>query len=98
ADSTTREAVLIDPVFEQFARDTALVRELDLALRSTLETHVHADHVTAAWLFHERLGSEMVVPAAAGVEGADRLVGEGDVLTFGDEALWVLSTPGHTGG
>ncbi|HEY7374074.1 MAG TPA: MBL fold metallo-hydrolase [Polyangia bacterium] len=98
ADPATREAVLIDPVFEQFARDAALVRELRLALRYTLETHVHADHVTAAWLFHERLGSAIVVSAAAGVEGADRLVGEGDVVTFGGQALSVLSTPGHTGG
>jgi glyoxylase-like metal-dependent hydrolase (beta-lactamase superfamily II) len=53
ADAATRDAVLIDPVFELFARDAALVRELDLALRFTLETHVHADHVTGAWLLRE---------------------------------------------
>jgi glyoxylase-like metal-dependent hydrolase (beta-lactamase superfamily II) len=70
ADAVTGDAVLIDPVFEQFARDAALVRELGLTLRHTLETHVHADHVTAAWLFRERLGSSIVVPADAGAEGA----------------------------
>src|SRR5262245_41914094 len=98
ADAATRDAVLIDPVFEQFARDAALVRELGLTLRCTLETHVHADHVTAAWLFHDRLGSAIVVSADSGAEGADRLVREGDVVTFGGETLSVLSTPGHTGG
>jgi len=98
ADTVTRDAVLIDPVFEQFARDAALVRELGLTLRHTLETHVHADHVTAAWLFREQLGSTIVVSADAGVEGADRLVREGDVVTFGGETLSVLATPGHTGG
>jgi sulfur dioxygenase len=98
ADAATRDAVLIDPVFEQYARDAALVRELGLTLRCTLETHVHADHVTAAWLFHDRLGSAIVVSAAAGVEGADRLVRDGDVIAFGDETLSVLSTPGHTNG
>jgi glyoxylase-like metal-dependent hydrolase (beta-lactamase superfamily II) len=83
ADAATRDALLIDPVFEQYPRDAALVRELGLTLRHTLETHVHADHVTAAWLFHERLGSAIVVPADAGVDGADRLVGEGEVVAFG---------------
>jgi len=48
ADS--REAILIDPVFEQHQRDAALIRELGLTVRYVLDTHVHADHVTAAWL------------------------------------------------
>jgi glyoxylase-like metal-dependent hydrolase (beta-lactamase superfamily II)/rhodanese-related sulfurtransferase len=97
-DPATRDAVLIDPVFEQFARDAALVRELGLTLRHTLETHVHADHVTAAWLFRAELGSTIVVPRAGGAQGADRLVEEGDVVAFGGESLSVLATPGHTGG
>ena len=41
------EAILIDPVFDQAARDAALVRELGLRLVATVETHVHADHVSA---------------------------------------------------
>ena len=48
ADDESREAVLIDPVYEQARRDTALIREMGLTLRCTVETHVHADHVTAA--------------------------------------------------
>src|SRR4029077_16912144 len=83
AEAATRDAVLIDPVFEQYARDAALVRELGVTLRATLETHVHADHVTAAWLFHERLGSAIVVSADGGADGADRLVRDGDVVAFG---------------
>ena len=98
ADENTGEAVLVDPVFEQFQRDVALIRELGLTLRCTLETHVHADHVTAAWLFRERLGSQIVISAAAGAEGADRTVGEGDTVGFGSHALSVLATPGHTAG
>src|SRR4051812_49186398 len=98
ADPATRDAVLIDPVFEQYARDAALVRELGLRLGCTVETHVHADHVTAAWLFRERLGSAIVVPADGGAEGADRLVRDGEVVVFGGETLSVLATPGHTAG
>jgi glyoxylase-like metal-dependent hydrolase (beta-lactamase superfamily II) len=38
----TRDAVVIDPVFEQHSRDTALIRELGLNVRYALDTHVHA--------------------------------------------------------
>src|SRR5438045_8587036 len=71
ADPATREAVLIDPVFEQARRDAALVQELGLKLRCTLETHVHADHVTAASLLKQKLGSRIAISAASGAEGAD---------------------------
>ncbi len=98
ADEATREAVLIDPVFEQFTRDVALLRELDLKLRYTLETHVHADHVTAASLFKAAMKSEIVVSRRAGVDGADLLVDEGDEVRFGAHRLRVHATPGHTNG
>jgi len=96
ADERTREAVLVDPVFEMYQRDAALLRELSLRLLATLETHVHADHVTAAWLFREGFQSRIGAPADSGVEGADRLVKEGDAVSFGSHALRVLATPGHT--
>ncbi|MCC6999520.1 MAG: MBL fold metallo-hydrolase [Deltaproteobacteria bacterium] len=98
ASRDTREAVLIDPVFEQFARDAALLAELELRLVYTLETHVHADHVTSAWLCKQRLGSRIGVAAAAGATGADLEVRPGDVIRFGAEALEVRATPGHTNG
>jgi glyoxylase-like metal-dependent hydrolase (beta-lactamase superfamily II)/rhodanese-related sulfurtransferase len=92
------EAVLIDPVFEQAARDAALLRELGLRLAWTLETHVHADHVTAAWLLHQRCGSRIALAAASGAEGADRLLAHGDSIRFGQRHLQVRATPGHTPG
>jgi sulfur dioxygenase len=98
ADEKTKRAVLVDTVFEQFPRDSALLRELGLELVATLETHVHADHVTAAWLFREAFGSDIVVAKVAGVEGATRHVSDGDEIRFGNEALRVMSTPGHTDG
>jgi sulfur dioxygenase len=98
ADSDSREAVLIDPVFEQMRRDAALIGELGLALRATLDTHVHADHVTAAWMLKRHLGSEIALAAASGASGADRYLHQGDKVRFGKRYLTVRETPGHTAG
>ena len=98
ADGETGEAVLIDPVFEQAPRDTALVRELGLKLSWTLETHVHADHVTGAWLLKERLSSRIALAADSGAEGADRYLKDRDRVAFGRRYLEVRATPGHTNG
>src|SRR5690606_23980211 len=84
ADSRSAEAILIDPVFEQAARDAALINELKLKLVATVDTHAHADHITAAWLHRHRLGSRIAVSAASGAEGADIRVAEGDRVSFGD--------------
>ena len=97
-DPQTREAVLIDPVFEQANRDGALIGELGLRLVATIETHVHADHVTGAWLLRKRFGSAIVISADSGAEGADRYVRHGDRIAFGKRYLEVRATPGHTSG
>jgi glyoxylase-like metal-dependent hydrolase (beta-lactamase superfamily II)/rhodanese-related sulfurtransferase len=96
--SATREALLIDPVFEQVRRDAALITELDLTLTWTLETHVHADHITGAWLLKQKLGSSIALAAASGATGADRLLSDGDRVEFGRRSLEVRATPGHTSG
>src|ERR1700745_4306465 len=79
-DRGSGAAVLIDPVFEQVRRDAALVAELGLKLLWTLETHVHADHVTGAWLLRQRTGSKIALSAASGAEGADRLLHPDDTI------------------
>jgi sulfur dioxygenase len=94
----TLEAVVIDPVFEQHARDTALIRELGLKVRYVLDTHVHADHVTGAWLMRDALGAQIALSARAGAENVDVAVDQGDVLAFGNCSVSVRATPGHTGG
>ena len=96
--SVSGEAVLIDPVFEQVRRDAALIGELGLKLLWTLETHVHADHVTGAWLLKKKLGAGIALSGQGGAEGADRLLADGDRVIFGKRSLEVRATPGHTSG
>lgn len=98
ADEEAREAVLIDPVLEQVERDVRLLGELGLRLVYALDTHVHADHVTALGTLRERTGCKTVVSERAGTGCPDVLVKQGDVVRFGRFGLEVRETPGHTNG
>jgi sulfur dioxygenase len=98
ADPNTREAVLIDPVRDQVERDIKLLDDLGLKLLYTLDTHVHADHITSSGILRRRLGSKTVVSAKAGTDCADVMVKQDDVIRFGNQALEVRETPGHTDG
>ncbi len=95
-DADSGQAALIDPVDTRIERDLQLVRELALDLRYTLETHIHADHITASGPIRDRLGSKAVVHRNSGSDCADLLVGEGDSIMLGEQAIQVLETPGHT--
>jgi glyoxylase-like metal-dependent hydrolase (beta-lactamase superfamily II)/rhodanese-related sulfurtransferase len=99
-DPVTREALLIDAVFEQHLRDRALLDELDLKLVAALDTHCHADHVTGAWLMQQATGSRIGISARYGsaLEGADLRLDHGDRVPFGGRYLEVRATPGHTNG
>src|SRR5258707_837269 len=98
ADGRSSAAVIIDPVFEQVRRDAALIEELGLRLTYSLETHVHADHVTGAWMLKRRTGCRIAVSATGGAEGADRYLVPDDIVAFGDRNLQIRATPGHTSG
>ena len=98
ADPTTREAVIIDPVLEHVDRDLKLVAELGLELIYTLDTHIHADHITGSGEIRDRIGALSGVSAVSGVECADHRLVHGDFLHFGNYSLEVRATPGHTNG
>lgn len=92
----TRRAALIDPVLGELDKYLQLLRELGLELTFALDTHVHADHITALGALRERTGciSMMGVPARAAC--ISRAFRDGDVLEIGSLRLEVLYTPGHT--
>ena len=92
----TREAALIDPVLETVERDLEVLREHGLTLRTTIETHIHADHVTGAAALRERTGARCAVPEKSGVEEADIAVREGEPIAVGSLSLQPIYTPGHT--
>lgn len=98
ADDSTHAAVLIDPVVEQVERDLHLLREHGLKLEYTLETHVHADHVTAAQALKKATGARTAVCRECNAQGYDRPLEDGDVILFGQQEILTIATPGHTPG
>ena len=98
ADAESREAVIIDPVFELHHRDLALIKELGLNLKHSLDTHCHADHVTGSWLMKEATGCQIVLSKKYNAALVDKPVDEGDAISFGGIRLQVWATPGHTDG
>jgi glyoxylase-like metal-dependent hydrolase (beta-lactamase superfamily II) len=95
-EESSREAALIDPVRTQVAKDIRLVRRLELKLKYTLETHIHADHVTGAGAIRNILNSIVVMHENSRSKCADVLVRDGDFVPLGREKIRVLHTPGHT--
>jgi len=99
-DLVSRQAVIIDTVFEQHLRDRALIQELGLTLVASLDTHCHADHVTGSWLMQHATGCLIGVSKryGAAVPEANLLLDHGDRVDFGNRHLEVRATPGHTDG
>jgi sulfur dioxygenase len=99
-DPRSRDAVLIDSVFEHHLRDVALLRELDLRLVVTVDTHCHADHVTGAWMMQQATGCRIAISRRylPPIQGVDLPLDHGDQIVFGDRHVQVRATPGHTDG
>ncbi len=96
ADRSTREAVLVDSVLEQVERDLKLLQELNLTLRYSLETHIHADHITGTGKLRDRTGCQGVVPINAQANCADHFIQDGETIKLGEVEIKAMATPGHT--
>ncbi|HHB11570.1 MAG TPA: MBL fold metallo-hydrolase [Chromatiales bacterium] len=92
----TGETVLIDPVLETAERDLEVIRDLGLKPTYTLETHIHADHLTGARKLRALAGTRIVVPAMERLQCADLGVEEGVPFRVGSIEIQPLHTPGHT--
>lgn len=95
-DEQAREAIIIDPVKEQFERDSQWIHRMGLKLRYVLDTHVHADHITAAILFRNEFGAKLALSKKAGNTPADIAIDDGQEFNFGESQVRAIATPGHT--
>lgn len=96
ADETTREALMIDPVLDQLERYVQLLQELELELRYALDTHVHADHITALGALREATGCVTMMGQESVAHCVSDKFCDGDILQVGKVSVRVMYTPGHT--
>lgn len=89
-------AVLVDPVAETLERDLAVLKELGLRLAYTLDTHIHADHITSSCRLRQLTGSKIALPAMERLACADVGVAEDRPLQVAAMTLQPIYTPGHT--
>lgn len=96
ADSDHRVGLVVDPVADSRDVLLALIGDLALDLRYILLTHAHPGSGQSATALRERTGSAIVASGACKHLAVDLPVDHGDHLTFGDEVIEVIATPGHT--
>ena len=90
------EALLIDPVLENAGQYVRHIEELDLKLVMAVDTHIHADHVTALGALRSQTGCASAMELMTQAECVSVHFHEGEKLCVDNLHLDVLYTPGHT--
>ena len=101
ANEATKQTILVDPVLDGLAeyRDM-LARLSDLSpewkLTAVVDTHTHADHISAAPSLKDFTGCNYMMHENSGQKCVDIHVKDGDVVELAGIKLKVHHTPGHT--
>jgi glyoxylase-like metal-dependent hydrolase (beta-lactamase superfamily II) len=90
------EALIIDPVLAKVDRYLRLLEELNLRLVKALDTHVHADHLSALGALRDRTRCITVMGRNSKVDRVSMRIGDGDRIEVDGVGLIALQTPGHT--
>lgn len=96
ADQNSKDAILIDPVDVDLDTYLELLKNNNFKLKYVFETHVHADHITAAGQLREITGCETAMHENSRAECASLKLKDGEILKFGSHSIKLIHTPGHT--
>ncbi|EMJ88854.1 MBL fold metallo-hydrolase [Leptospira meyeri] len=95
-DQKSKQSVLVDPVLERLERDLNYIQELGYSLSLTVETHMHADHITSAGNLRDKTNCESYASENSGAACASKFLKDGDSFYVGNLKFLVIHTPGHT--
>ena len=96
ASGEGREALIIDPVIEHSDEYSTILNNLDLKLVKVIDTHIHADHISALNELNKRTNCIRVMGEKAKSEVIDLRIKDGEKIKVEEVELQAMYTPGHT--
>ena len=96
ASAKGREALIIDPVLENIDQYIKLLNELDLKLVKVIDTHIHADHITAASKLKNKTNCTTIMGEHTPSNAVELKVKDNEVIYVDKLKIKVIYTPGHT--
>lgn len=96
ASGAGREALIIDPVKEQAHHYLAAINDLDLRLVRAIDTHTHADHITALGDLRDATGCVTIMGEYTKASCVSEQIREGETVNVDGITLQAIYTPGHT--
>ena len=96
ASAKGREALIIDPVLENIEQYIKLLNELDLKLVKVIDTHIHADHITAASKLKNKTNCTTIMGEHTPSNAVELKVKDSEIIYVDKLKIRVIYTPGHT--
>ena len=96
ASAKGREALIIDPVLENVEQYIKLLNELDLKLVKVIDTHIHADHITAASKLKNKTNCTTIMGEHTPSDAVEIKVKDNEIIYVDKLEIKVIYTPGHT--
>ena len=91
-----REALIIDPVIENVKEYVNILKDLDLKLVKVIDTHIHADHVTAASKLKDITKCSIIMGEKTPAESVEIKVKDNEFIKLDNLKIRAMYTPGHT--
>ncbi len=96
ASGRGREALIIDPVKGLLEHYLQLIADLDLKLVRAIDTHTHADHITALGDLRDATSCVTIMGEFTKAQCVSQGIREGESIDVDGIRLLALYTPGHT--
>jgi len=96
-NETHKTAIFVDPVLDHFKDYLDILTSENLKLTHVIDTHTHADHISAGSALRDATDCEYIMHEQALPQCVSIRVKDGDFLELNGWEIQVLHTPGHTG-